>query len=263
MNILYVGDVMGGPGIETVERVLPDLVKEKNVDLVIAQAENVSEGRGITAEDYRRLQKAGIGFFTGGNWTLHRKEIIQLLENPNEPIIRPANYPAGTPGLGQKYIQLNGKTTLAISLLGKVVGKDADTEMDNPLKTIDKIIAEAKPTDAIIVNFHGDYSSEKVIIGHYLDGRVTAVIGDHWHVPTADARVLPKGTAHITDVGMVGALDASLGVTFDSVLPRWRDGQVTRNVLETKGPRQFNAVLIRSNDQGLADSIEQIQKILL
>jgi hypothetical protein len=110
------------------------------------------------------------------------------------------------------------------------------------------------------VNFHGDYSSEKVVIGHYLDGRVSAVVGDHWHVPTADARVLPGGTAHITDVGMCGALDASLGVTFASVLPRWRDGKATRNVLETKGRTQFNAVLVSVNSDGLADKIEQIQK---
>jgi metallophosphoesterase (TIGR00282 family) len=262
VNILYVGDVMGEPGIEIVEKLLPDLVKEKKIDLVIAQAENVSEGRGITVEDYRRLQKAGVGFFTGGNWTLNRKETILLLENPDEPIIRPANYPQGTPGLGHKHIQLNGKMILVISLLGKVVGKDADIEMDSPLKKVDAILSKNQ-ADYAIVNFHGDFSSEKVIIGHYLDGRVTAVVGDHWHVPTADARVLPKSTAHITDVGMVGVLDASLGVTFESVLPRWRDGKVTRNVLETKGPRQFNAVLVKSNENGLADSIEQIQQILL
>lgn len=254
MNILYVGDVMGEPGIETVEQVLPDLVKTKSIDLVIAQAENVSEGRGINLGDYARLQKAGVQFFTGGNWTLHRKETIQLLENPSEPIIRPANYPMDTPGLGYKKIN----DVLIVSLLGKVVGKDADIELDNPLKTIDEILSKEK-AKSVIVNFHGDFSSEKVIIGHYLDGRVTAVIGDHWHVPTADARVLPKGTAHITDVGMVGVLDASLGVTFESVLPRWRDGKLTRNVLETKGPRQFNAVLIKANDRGLADSIKQIQ----
>jgi metallophosphoesterase (TIGR00282 family) len=256
MNILYVGDIMAGPGIEVVEQVLPDLVKEKRVDLVIAQAENVSDGRGITISDYRRLQKAGINFFTGGNWSLHQKEIWPLLENPNEPIIRPANYPAGTPGLGYKYIN----DVLVISLLGKVVGKDADKPIDNPLQSIDKILdgLDSRPK-AIVVNFHGDFSSEKVIIGHYLDGRVTAVIGDHWHVPTADARVLPKGTAHITDVGMCGTLNASLGITLDSVIPRWRDGQVTRNEIETASPRQFNAVLITANGQGLADSIVQIQ----
>lgn len=256
MNILYVGDIMGEPGVEVVEKIIPDLREVRQIDIVIAQAENVSEGKGITIADFRRLQKAGIDFCTGGNWTLHQPEIIQLLESKDEPIIRPANYPNGTPGLGYKYMN----NVLVISLLGQIVGKDSDKPVDNPLCVIDRILADNK-ADNIIVNFHGDYSSEKVVIGHYLDGKVTAVVGDHWHVPTADARVLPKGTAHITDVGMCGVLDASLGVKFSSILPRWRDEKHTRNALETEGARQFNAVLIKTNDQGLADSIEQIQRI--
>lgn len=255
MNILYVGDVMGEMGLQIVEKVLPQLRKDKQVDLVIAQAENASDGKGITPEDFKRLQKAGVDFCTGGNWSLHQKEIIPAMSDPNQPIIRPANYPEGTPGLGYKYIN----DVLVVSLLGQIVGKDKDNPVDNPLKVIDRILEQEKPK-AAIVNFHGDYSSEKVIIGHYLDGKVSAVVGDHWHVPTADARVLPGGTAHITDVGMCGALDASLGVTYGSVLPRWHDGKATRNVLETSGPTQFNAVLVSVNQDGLADKIEQIQK---
>lgn len=264
MNILYVGDVMAEPGLEVVEQVLPSLIEERQVDLVIAQSENTSDGRGITVADFRRLQKAGVDFCTGGNWSLHREEIIPLLDDQNEPIIRPANYPPGTPGLGYKYINKNGKVTLVISLLGKIVGKDADKPFDNPLKRVDDIlhVNQGKTRDATIVNLHGDFSSEKVIIGHYLDGRVTAVIGDHWHVPTADARVLPGDTAHITDVGMCGVLNASLGVSLGSVIPRWRDGRSTRNELETAGPRQFNAVLIKAAANGLADSIELIQRTL-
>jgi metallophosphoesterase (TIGR00282 family) len=262
MNILYTGDIMGKPGIELVEQVLPELVKTRQVDLIIAQAENVSDGKGVTVEDYRRLQAIGVDFFTGGNWSLYREEIWPLLNDPNEPIIRPANYPAGTSGLGYKTIAKSGKKVLVVSLLGKVVGKDADKPLDNPLQTIDQILKDSPDRDAIVVNLHGDYSSQKVIIGHYLDGRVTAVVGDHWHVPTADARVLPNGTAHITDVGMCGVLNASLGIKFESVVPRWRDGRQTRNELETAGPRQFNAVLIKANDQGLADSIEPIKYTL-
>jgi len=260
MNLLYVGDIMGESGVEVVEKLLPKIVKDHAIDLVIAQAENVSEGKGITVKDFRRLQAAGIDFCTGGNWTLHRDEVIELLQNPDEPIVRPANYPAGTAGKSYKTIAKDGQSVLVVSLLGKIVGKDADVVLDNPLQTIDKILADNK-ANLTIVNFHGDFSSEKVIIGHYLDGRATAVVGDHWHVPTADARVLPKGTAHMTDVGMCGVLDASLGITFDSVLPRWRDGQTTRNVLETKGPRQFNALLVESDKQGLAKSAEHIQLI--
>lgn len=263
MKILYVGDVMGETGLEIVESVVPKLRQEKNVDLVIAQAENVTEGRGITQSDFMRLQQAGVDFCTGGNWSLYREEIIPALNDPAQPIMRPANYPAGTPGLSHKYIQLNGKVTLVISLLGHIVGKDAGKPTDNPLQVIDRILHEQREIEkaATVVNFHGDYSSEKVVIGHYLDGRVTAVVGDHWHVPTADARVLPGGTAHISDVGMCGALDASLGVTYQSVIPRWRDGRQTHNILETSGPHQFNAVLVTSNGEGLADSIEQVQQV--
>lgn len=264
MKILYVGDVMGEVGVQVVEQVLPALRAKHNIDLVIAQSENVSEGKGVTPADFNRLRKAGVDFCTGGNWSLHRKEIIPALQDPAQPIIRPANYPAGTPGLGHKLATTGGKRTLIISLLGKIVGKDADKPLDNPLQIIDAILADTNntPRDATVVNFHGDYSSEKVVIGHYLDGRVTAVVGDHWHIPTADARVLPGGTAHITDVGMCGALDASLGVAYVSVIPRWRDGHQTRNILETIGPRQFNAVLVTTNSEGLAESIEQIQQVV-
>lgn len=263
MKILYVGDVMGEVGLEVLEKVLPGLRREKQIDLVIAQAENVTEGKGVSLPDFQRLRAAGVDFCTGGNWTLHRQEIIPALNDPVQPIIRPANYPDGTPGLGHKYLQLNGSKTLVISLLGQIVGKDSDKPLDNPLQVIDAIL-EANNTvarDATIVNFHGDYSSEKVVIGQYLDGRVTAVIGDHWHIPTADARVLAGGTAHMTDVGMCGALDASLGVTYESVIPRWRDGQQTRNVLATEGPRQFNAALIDCDDQGLAQAIEHLRQV--
>jgi metallophosphoesterase (TIGR00282 family) len=259
MNILYIGDVMGELGLEVVEKVLPELRNKRKIDLVIAQAENLTEGRGVSMEDFQRLRKAGVDFCTGGNWSLYREDIIPAMKDPAQPIIRPANYLAGTPGLGWKYIN----DVLVISLLGKIVGKDSDNPIDNPLLTIDKILESQKTTSrlATIINFHGDYSSEKVIIGHYLDGRVTAVVGDHWHVPTADERILPKGTAHITDVGMCGVLNASLGISFDSVIPRWRDGQRTRNVLETSGPRQFNAVFIESSNKGLADSVERIQQV--
>ena len=263
MNILYVGDVMGEMGLRVVDQVVSKLRTEKKIDLVIAQAENVTEGRGISLEDFQRLRKAGVDFCTGGNWSLYREDIIPVMSDPSQPVIRPANYPEGTPGLGYKYTETGPGKVLVISLLGQIVGKDSEKPVDNPLQTIDKILEAEKNTQrvATVVNFHGDYSSEKVVIGHYLDGQVTAVIGDHWHVPTADARVLPAGTAHITDVGMCGALDASLGVTYDSVIPRWRHNTKTRNILESTGRSQFNAVLVQSNKAGLADSIEQVQEI--
>jgi metallophosphoesterase (TIGR00282 family) len=264
MNILYVGDIMAEPGIKLVEQLLPDLRREHDVDLVIAQAENLSDGKGVRVADFERLKKTGVDFCTGGNHSFAREEIFPFLSDPNVPIIRPANYPEGTPGLGYKYIATPKGKVLVISLLGQIVGKDADKPVDNPLHVIDAILEKENMTTrvATVVNFHGDFSSEKRIIGYYLDGRVTAVIGDHWHVPTADADVLPKGTAHITDVGMCGSLDSSLGVTFASLIPRWRDGKVTRNELETTGRMQFNALLIQTDGTtGLARSVKPLQRV--
>ncbi len=263
MNILYIGDIYGPPGISTVEEILPGLRKDRGVDLVIAQGENVSGGRGLLREDMEALQAAGVDFFTGGNWSTFDPAASRLLDEADAPAIRPANYPEGTPGRGYRYVKSGGNAVLVISLLGDVLGRDADKPKDNPLHVVDHILETEKDThkDAVIVNFHGDYSSQKVMIGHYLDGRVTAVIGDHWHIPTADARILPGGTAHVSDVGMVGTLESSLGVKWDVVIPRWRDGVKNRNMLETEGPRQFNAVLITAKQDGLASSIEPIRRV--
>lgn len=254
---------MGEPGIKAVAETLPGLRRQHQIDLVIAQSENVTAGKGLSKEDFGRLRQLGVDFCTGGNWSLHLDEIHDYLNDPQQPIIRPANYPAGTAGRGWKYIDTKQGKVLVISLLGNIVGKDADKAVDNPLKVVDSILEENKDQAraATIVNFHGDYSSEKRVIGYYLDGRVTAVIGDHWHVPTADAMVLPDGTAHITDVGMCGALHSSLGVETEIIVRRWRDGVVSRNQLEAQGPLQFNAVLVEVEVNGLARSITPIQKI--
>lgn len=262
MNILYVGDIMGEVGVEVIEKVLPGLRRDKKIDLVIAQAENVTDGKGISQVDFARLKRAGVDFCTGGNWSLYLDDIIPALNDPAQPIIRPANYPEGTAGLGYKYVNTPKGKVLVASLLGQIVGKDSAKPVNNPLITIDKILARrADNTVATVVNFHGDYSSEKVVIGHYLDGKVSIVVGDHWHVPTADAQVLPGGTAHQTDVGMCGSLDSSLGVTYGSILPRWHDERSTRNTLETSGRRQFNALLVSVNSQGVSDSVEQVRQV--
>jgi 2',3'-cyclic-nucleotide 2'-phosphodiesterase len=265
MNILYIGDVMAEPGLKLIEKLLPGLRRDHKVDFVMAQAENLSDGKGVRLSDYQRLRQAGVDFCTGGNHSMVREEIIPMLNDPAQPIIRPANYPFGTPGLGYKYANsLHGKV-LVVSLLGQIVGKDSTNPMDNPLKIIDQILEKEKGTlrAATVVNFHGDFSSEKRIIGYYLDGRVTAVIGDHWHVPTADAAVLPKGTAHITDVGMCGSLDSSLGVKLDPLILRWRDEVKNRNQIEHDGRMQFNALLVESDPgTGLAINTKAINQII-
>lgn len=254
---------MGEMGMLALEKVLPKLKKSKAIDFVVAQAENVSEGKGMNLADYERLRAAGVHAFSGGNHTTRLAELYPLLEDPNAPVVGPANM-LDCPGPGYKYVEVAGKRVLVISLLGGIVGRHADMPVDNPLKKIDEILQSQvdEPRVATVVNFHGDFSSEKLIMGHYLDGRVSLIVGDHWHVPTADAQVLPKGTAHMSDVGMCGSLDSSLGVAFSSVIPRWRDGLQTKNELETTGRQQFNALRVAVDEKtGRATSVEHIRQV--
>ena len=264
MNILYVGDIMGEPGLKLIEKVMEDIRRQYDVQVVVAQAENVTAGKGVSLADFTRLKKAGVDFCTGGNWSLHQEEIVQAMNDPMQPIIRPANYPIGTPGMGYKYLHTATGSVLVISLLGQIVGRDAAKPIDNPLQIVDEILEKEKdvPKVSTIINFHGDFSSEKFVIGRYLDGRASLVVGDHWHVPTADAMVLPGGTAHITDVGMCGTLDSCLGVKFDVIMERWKTSKPSRNELETEGRMQFNAVLVDVDETtGLSRSIKHIRHI--
>jgi metallophosphoesterase (TIGR00282 family) len=263
MKILYIGDVMAESGMAAVEKVLPGIVQTEGIDFVVAQAENVTDGKGMSPEDMQRLRAAGVHAFSGGNHTPSLLGLTSFLENPAEPVVGPANM-VSCPGPGYKLVDSRGGKVLVASLLGNIVGKQADLELENPLKKVDDILA-AVPRDSYItavVNLHGDFSSEKLVFGHYLDGRVGVVVGDHWHVPTADAQVLPKGTAHITDVGMCGSLDSSLGVTFESIIPRWRDGYQTRNELETSGRMQFCALLVELDETtGRATSARHLREV--
>ena len=264
MRVLYLGDVMAEPGLGLLERELAAIRKELNLDVVVAQAENLSSGKGVRKADFERLLQAGVDFCTGGNHTFFRDEIYTYLNLQSKPIIRPANYPDTTPGTGYKYLDTPKGAVLVVSILGQIVGKDADVPLKNPLKTIDEILEQEAhtPKVATIVNFHGDFSSEKVVFGHYLDGRVSMVVGDHWHVPTADARVQPNGTAHMSDVGMCGILESSLGVSFESIIPRWRDGIVNRNVIATKGPLQMNGLVCDIDEStGLATDAKAFRRI--
>jgi metallophosphoesterase (TIGR00282 family) len=264
MKLLYIGDIMGRPGRQTVQKILPGLIREKGIDFVVAQGENLSSGKGMQLRAVEEMMEAGINFFTAGDWTLHREEIYPWLEEPSKPVIRPANYPAGTPGRGYKIVDSPFGKILIASLLGQTVGY-RQPEVDSPLAAIDRILEEAKSQKIVasLVNFHGDFSSEKIVIGRYLDGRVSAVVGDHWHVPTADARLLSLGTAHITDVGMVGSRDSSLGIKTDIIVKRWLTGERSRNELETDGTMQFCSLLVDINPtDARAKSVEQIIKFV-
>ena len=261
MNILYVGDVMGRPGRETIARILPDLRKKHDIDLVIAQSENVSHGKAMTPAHMDELMGYGVDFFTGGNHSYKRELLHARKADPNSPVVGVANCVGDFPGKGYKTVETEKGKVLVVSLLADVFPEDI--EIQSPLRVIDEILDEA-PDDlsAIVVNVHGDWSSQKVMAGHYLDGRVSVVVGDHWHVPTADARVLPKGTGHITDVGMVGVLNSSLGIELDMTVPRWRDEVHTKQVIAQEPPFQFNALLARGVTRQGDESVQLIQRVI-
>ena len=263
MKILYIGDIMAIPGQKAVAKILSRIKKEYQPDFVIAQAENIdAEGKGPGKQDIEAMQKAGVDFFSGGNHSLRGKKSAELYEDKSAPVLRPANL-KDAPGKGWQIVETPSGKVLVASILGQTVGRPL--ELRNPLEETDKILEETAKEDLVarIINFHGDFSSEKKVFGYYLDGRVSAVIGDHWHIPSADAMVLPKGTAHITDVGMCGTLHSSLGVKSQVIIDRWKTGKPSRNIIEEDGPLQFSAVLVKVNTHtGLADSIEHIQRTI-
>jgi metallophosphoesterase (TIGR00282 family) len=251
---------MGRPGRKVLARVLPGLRIAHDIDVVIAQAENVSHGKGMSNKHYNELEEAGVHAFSGGNHTFEREDTMKLVLSPDAPVTAPANV-VGSSEHVFKIIHSAAGAVAIVSLLGYTIPKGYSENTTNPLQEIDTVlpkIIKEKPA-AIIVNIHGDVSSEKVMMGHYLDGRVTAVVGDHWHIPTADARILPKSTAHITDVGMCGTLNSSLGVDIAVSIDRWKGNKV-KNKMSDDAALQFNAVLIKTKENSLlADSVEHIQ----
>lgn len=259
LKLIYLGDIMGSPGRQVVAKLLPKLKKKFKPDLVLAQAENVTHGKGMLPHHMQELRAAGVDVFTGGNHTIEQKHAHKLLDDPSSPVLAPINQAGAKPEWGVKTVFTPKGKVLVISMLGSTFPALAEP-IANPLEAVDAALNfVADDYVAKIVNFHGDMSSEKRVIGYYLDGRVSAVIGDHWHVPTADAMVMPKGTAHITDVGMCGTLHSSLGVTTEVIIKRWRDGVKNKNEIALDGPYQLNAVLVEADTKtGLARSIKPI-----
>lgn len=211
MKILFIGDIFGKLGRETIHNLLPQIKKDHRPDLIIANAENSAHGSGITETTLTALKESGIQFMTMGDHAFDRIEQAEVCYGQNQPIIRPANLPDQLPGVGHKIFNTKKGDILVINLLGRV---NMPFQYDCPFRKFDEIYDSYKKTDlaAIIVDFHAETTAEKVCFGHYVDGRATAVLGTHTHVPTADARLLPKKTAYITDVGMTGAYNESIGI---------------------------------------------------
>ncbi|MCH8296944.1 MAG: TIGR00282 family metallophosphoesterase [Chloroflexi bacterium] len=253
MRILMIGDVIGKPGREAVRAVLPDLKREKSIDFVICNGENTAGGFGITADTASELLESGVDVLTSGNHIWDKKEIIPYLDE-GLPLIRPANYP-DAPGRG--YLHHGGVTV--VNLMGRVFM----TSLDCPFRTADALLKqwqEEGESKVIIVDFHAEATSEKQALGWYLDGRVSGVLGTHTHVGTVDARILPKGTAYLTDVGMTGPLDSVIGSDKDAVLERFLTSLPHRLPVAT-GPCVLNAVLVDVDEEtGKALSIERVDR---
>ncbi|HEX9224352.1 MAG TPA: TIGR00282 family metallophosphoesterase [Candidatus Acidoferrales bacterium] len=260
MRILFIGDIVGSPGREIVRERLADIVAQQKVDLVIANCENAASGFGITPRLVEELLAAGVEVLSGGNHIWDRKEIFEYIAH--EPrLLRPANFPDGNPGSGL-YLGAakNGVRYAVLNLQGRVFM----TPIDCPFRTADRELARIPPgVSVVIVDIHAEASSEKMAMGWYLDGRVTAVIGTHTHVPTADEQILPGGTAFISDVGMTGPHAGIIGMDRDGIIKKFLNGLPARFEV-AEGDVQLNAVLIvaetaAANGQPRARSIERLR----
>jgi len=253
MKILFIGDVVGRLGRRTVQALLPALRQETEAELVVANGENAAGGRGLTLATADELLAAGVDVITSGNHVWEIREFYPILDSES-PILRPLNYPPGVPGRGlliahgTAFINLQGRTFMGV-------------DTDCPFRAADNALEHLHDTPVIIVDIHAEATSEKVALAWYLDGRVSAVIGTHTHVATADARVLPKGTAFVTDAGMVGPRDSIIGVGVKPVIERFLTQLPIRFAPVERGPAIFNSVLLDIDEaSGRAHTIVRIDR---
>jgi metallophosphoesterase (TIGR00282 family) len=254
MRLLFVADVVGKPGRAGLARAMPALREQHQPDLTVVNGENSAGGLGITERTAKDLFGMGFDVITLGNHTYRRREAYGYLDQA-ERVVRPANFMAGSPGRGHVIVEAGGMRVCVINLIGMVQLQAARSPFAEADSLLDRLASEA---DAFIVDFHAEVTSEKVAMGWHLDGRAAAVLGTHTHVPTADARVLPKGTAFISDVGMTGSKASVLGVRWEQALEGFRT-QMPQRFETAEEDVWVNAVVVAVNERGLADSIEPVQ----
>jgi metallophosphoesterase (TIGR00282 family) len=256
IRLLFIGDIVGRPGRELVRRALGPLVEHHRIDLVIANVENAAAGFGITPDLADGLFDQGVHVMTGGNHTWDKKEILPYFEHQPR-LLRPANMPAGTPGRGRYVARTKGGVLVGVI---NTMGRVFMTAIDDPFRVVLGEIEAVRNDGAsvVFVDFHAEATSEKVAMGWHLDGRVAAVVGTHTHVQTADDRILPQGTAYITDAGMTGPHDSVIGVERSAILKKFLTGLPTRFETATENPR-LNAVVIAADERtGRAASIDRL-----
>jgi metallophosphoesterase (TIGR00282 family) len=255
MNILLIGDIVARCGRRAVREVLPDLMKKYQIDFIVANVENLTHGRGFSEGHIKDMQSLGIDFFTSGDHVWDIRESLPLLDDEDSPVVRPANYPPGVPGFGFREVTVGKTKVLIINLIGRVFfAKD----FDDPFRIAEEIIKKSK-AKVILVDFHAEATSEKNALAWHLDGKASAVVGTHTHIPSCDEKILPKKTAFITDIGMTGNFDSVIGVTPQSVLPAYLT-QMPAKFEWGEGKYIFNAVFVSVDEKsGHAKSIERIQ----
>jgi len=254
ISILFLGDVIGRPGRRAIKRFLSEFAQK--VDLVIANAENAAHGFGTTESNLEELRQAGVQAFTGGNHTFDRKEIYEFIDR-QQNVIRPANYPDGTPGRGFCLVEVAADIQVGlINVLGRVFMEP----LESPFLVADEVLKKLKgQTNIVLVDVHAEATAEKMALGLYLDGRVSAVVGTHTHVQTADERILPAGTAYITDVGCCGPINSVIGMDKEAVFKRMIQ-QLPARFEVAAGPAMVNGVLLSINKKtGKATAIQRIR----
>lgn len=262
IKILFFGDITGRLGRQALAKALPKIKKEYKPDLIIANAENAAHGKGVTVSILEELTSLGIDFITGGDHSFSAKKQLKDIYSGKFPVIRPANYPPNVPGQGYAVVEKNGNKILIINLIGRVFMK---MDYDCPFRALDDILANfAKQNlSAIIVDIHAETTSEKVVLGQYANSRVSAVLGTHTHVMTADQKVTNEGTAYITDVGMCGYADGSIGIESEDIIKTYLTQISYSHVLPEKGRAILNSVLITVNPKNKkAKSITPITKFV-
>ncbi|MFD0616791.1 TIGR00282 family metallophosphoesterase [Paenibacillus sp. GCM10027629] len=255
MKVLFIGDIVGNTGRKALKYMLPQLKDKYNPHIIIANGENAAGGKGITGAIAREFYDMGIHGLTMGNHTWDNKEIFEFIDD-DQRIIRPANYPEGTPGRGWMTVKANGKELTVINMQGRTFLPPIDC----PFKKADEILDQVKKKSCIFFDFHAETTSEKIAMGWYLDGRVSVMVGTHTHVQTNDDMILPEGTAYITDVGMVGSKEGVLGVNREAVLHKFKTQLPVRFTVD-EGKWMFHAVYVEIDEStGRATRIEKIRR---
>ena len=255
MRVLFIGDIVGEAGIVFLEQNLAKIRQEYKINIVICNAENITNGRGLRKKDYDRLMKLGVFAITMGNHTFSQRDIKNYINASK--VIRPANFNSNL-GVGYLTLNYNDKKITIVNMLGRVYMNNMS--LDNPFTTMDKILEDVKgKTDYVIVDFHAEATSEKIAFALDFDGKVDAIVGTHTHVPTADQRVLPKGTLYVSDIGMTGPLNGVLGDDAEAIIERFRSGIYTPTNVTSDPAVQFNVVILDIN--GVKNSIQRIGAI--